>query len=142
MKNFKSTLALSLFLMIPVSFELNGQESSRASTLIEEVVTTARKKEEFEQEVPISITTISSDQIEVLKIRDLTEITSIPNVSLDEVGTANHVPNFQIRGLGHNSSIASVESPVAMINDFDCHCTVDISLNAFTLNPGDTCQTV
>ena len=117
MKNFKSTLALSLVLMIPVSFELNGQESSRASTLIEEVVTTARKKEEFEQEVPISITTISSDQIEVLKIRDLTEITSIPNVSLDEVGTANHVPNFQIRGLGHNSSIASVESPVAMIND-------------------------
>ena len=75
MKNFKSTLALSLVLMIPVSFELNGQESSRASTLIEEVVTTARKKEEFEQEVPISITTISSDQIEVLKIRDLTEIT-------------------------------------------------------------------
>ena len=70
MKNFKSTLALSLVLMIPVSFELNGQESTRASTLIEEVVTTARKKEEFEQEVPISITTISSDQIEVLKIRE------------------------------------------------------------------------
>jgi len=67
--------------------------------------------------VPISISTVSSEQIEVLKIRDLTEIASIPNVSLDEVGTANHVPNFQIRGLGHNSSIASIESPVAMIND-------------------------
>jgi iron complex outermembrane receptor protein len=110
-------LTLMSFLIIPFSVEMNGQESSRASALIEEVITTARKKVEAEQEVPISITSISSDQIEVLKIRDLTEITSIPNVSLDEIGTSNHVPNFQIRGLGHNSSIASVESPVAMIND-------------------------
>lgn len=117
MKKSFYLLTLTSLLMIPFSSEINGQESSRASALIEEVVTTARKKVEAEQEVPISITSISSDQIEVLKIRDLTEITSIPNVSLDEIGTSNHVPNFQIRGLGHNSSIASVESPVAMIND-------------------------
>ena len=70
---------------------MNGQESSRASALIEEVITTARKKVEAEQEVPISITSISSDQIEVLKIRDLTEITSIPNVSLDESYMQSHL---------------------------------------------------
>ena len=99
------------------SYDLKAQDASKSSALIEEVITTARKKEENQQVVPISISTVSSEQIEVLKIRDLTEITSIPNVSLDEVGTANHIPNFQIRGLGHNSSIASIESPVAMIND-------------------------
>ena len=99
------------------SFDLKAQDASKSSVLVEEVITTARKKEENQQVVPISISTVSSEQIEVLKIRDLTEITSIPNVSLDEVGTANHIPNFQIRGLGHNSSIASIESPVAMIND-------------------------
>ena len=81
------------------SLDVISQETARSSSLIEEVITTARKKEENQQVVPISITTVSSEQIEVLKIRDLTEITSIPNVSLDEVGTANHVPNFQIRGL-------------------------------------------
>jgi iron complex outermembrane receptor protein len=119
MKNSLSLLSISILgLIVAVStFDIKAQDSSKSSALIEEVITTARKKEENQQVVPISISTVSSDQIEVLKIRDLTEIASIPNVSLDEVGTANHVPNFQIRGLGHNSSIASIESPVAMIND-------------------------
>ena len=119
MKNSINLLSISLLgLVVAVStFDIKAQDSSKSSALIEEVITTARKKEENQQVVPISISTVSSEQIEVLKIRDLTEIASIPNVSLDEVGTANHVPNFQIRGLGHNSSIASIESPVAMIND-------------------------
>ena len=114
--NVFSITTLSLVIGLS-SFDLKAQDTSKSSALIEEVITTARKKEENQQVVPISITTVSSDQLEVLKIRDLTEITSIPNVSLDEVGTLNNVPNFQIRGLGHNSSIASIESPVAMIND-------------------------
>ena len=119
MKNSLSLVSISILgLIVAVStFDIKAQDSSKSSALIEEVITTARKKEENQQVVPISISTVSSEQIEVLKIRDLTEIASIPNVSLDEVGTANHVPNFQIRGLGHNSSIASIESPVAMIND-------------------------
>ena len=119
MNKLLNVLSISFFgLIVAVSaFDIRAQDSSKSSALIEEVITTARKKEENQQVVPISISTVSSEQIEVLKIRDLTEIASIPNVSLDEVGTANHVPNFQIRGLGHNSSIASIESPVAMIND-------------------------
>ena len=119
MNKFKYLLSITSFMFIfsITSLDVISQETAKSSSLIEEVVTTARKKEENQQVVPISITTVSSEQIEVLKIRDLTEIASIPNVSLDEVGTANHVPNFQIRGLGHNSSIASIESPVAMIND-------------------------
>ena len=44
--------------MIPFSSEINGQEASRASALMEEVVTTARKKDEAEQEVPMKITSI------------------------------------------------------------------------------------
>ena len=119
MNKLLNVLSISfLGLIVAVSsIDIQAQDSSKSSALIEEVITTARKKEENQQLVPISITTVSSEQIDVLKIRNLTEIASIPNVSLDEVGTANHVPNFQIRGLGDNSSIASVESPVAMIND-------------------------
>ena len=119
MNKFKYLLSTTSFMFIIsiISLDVISQEAAKSSSLIEEVVTTARKKEENQQVVPISITTVSSEQIEVLKIRDLTEIASIPNVSLDEVGTANDIPNFQIRGLGHNSSIASIESPVAMIND-------------------------
>jgi iron complex outermembrane receptor protein len=94
MKNSLSLLSISILgLVVAVStFDIKAQDSSKSSALIEEVITTARKKEENQQLVPISITTVSSEQIEVLKIRNLTEIASIPNVSLDEVGTANHVP--------------------------------------------------
>ena len=104
MNKFKYLLSTTSFIFIIsiTSLDVVSQEAARSSSLIEEVITTARKKEENQQVVPISITTVSSEQIEVLKIRNLTEIASIPNVSLDEVGTANHVPNFQIRGLGDN----------------------------------------
>jgi len=104
MNKLLNVLSISFFgLIVAVSaFDIRAQDSSKSSALIEEVITTARKKEENQQVVPISISTVSSEQIEVLKIRDLTEIASIPNVSLCEVRTANHVPNLQISGLGHN----------------------------------------
>ena len=63
---------LSLIVLIS-TVDIKAQDSSKSSALIEEVVTTARKKEENQQVVPISISTVSSEQIEVLKIRDLTE---------------------------------------------------------------------
>ena len=67
--------------------------------------------------MPLAVTALSSEQLEVQKVRNITELVSVPNVSLDDIGTQRGVPNFQIRGLGHNSSIASIESPVAMIVD-------------------------
>ena len=45
------------------SYDLKAQEASKSSALVEEVITTARKKEENQQVVPISISTVSSEQI-------------------------------------------------------------------------------
>lgn len=117
MKNLiKIFLSFTLFSVFVEQNVVHAQDE-RASVLIEEVITTARKKEESEQEVPLAVTALSSEQLEVQKVRNITELVSVPNVSLDDIGTQRGVPNFQIRGLGHNSSIASIESPVAMIVD-------------------------
>lgn len=96
-----------------------AQEARRsASALLEEVVVTARKREEGSQEVPMAISALGADQLESLKIRDLTNLSvRLPNVALDDVGTARGTANFSIRGLGVNSSIPGIDPTVGVIVD-------------------------
>ncbi|MDO8861142.1 TonB-dependent receptor [Haliea sp. E1-2-M8] len=99
---------------------VQAQEENRrgASALLEEVVVTARKREEGSQEVPMAISALGADQLEALKIRDLTNLSvRLPNVALDDVGTARGTANFAIRGLGVNSSIPGIDPTVGVIVD-------------------------
>tara|TARA_R110000772_G_scaffold163459_3_gene274773 strand:+ start:5276 stop:7555 length:2280 start_codon:yes stop_codon:yes gene_type:complete len=97
-----------------------AQQEVRRSTssLLEEVVVTARKREEGSQEVPLSISALGADQLDALKIRDLTNLSvRLPNVALDDVGTARGTANFSIRGLGVNSSIPGIDPTVGVVVD-------------------------
>ncbi|MEM6483702.1 MAG: hypothetical protein AAF662_01775, partial [Pseudomonadota bacterium] len=44
------------------------------SALLEEVVVTARKREEASQDVPLSITAYGEDQLDALKVRNLVDL--------------------------------------------------------------------
>ncbi len=103
------------------AFAALAQESEGtlgASSLVEEVVVTARKREEALGEVPLSVSALNADQIETLKVRDLTSLAvGMPNVALDEVGTTRGTANFSIRGLGVNSSIPSIDPTVGVFVD-------------------------
>ena len=89
-----------------------------ASALLEEVVVTARKREEGSQDVPLSISAFSGDQLEALKFRNLGNIgVTMPNVVLDDIGTSRGYANFSIRGLGINSSIPSIDPAVGLVVD-------------------------
>lgn len=86
-----------------------------SAALLEEVVVTARKREEGSQDVPLSITAFGADQIEALKVRDLTSLSvGMPNVALDDVGTTRGTANFSIRGLGISASIPSIDPTVGV----------------------------
>ena len=86
--------------------------------LLEEITVTARKREEMQQSVPISISAYSSDQLEALKIRDLKDLgIAMPNVSLEDIATFKTTANFSIRGLGINSSIPSIDPTVGVFVD-------------------------
>jgi len=86
-----------------------------AAVMLDEVVVTARKREEAAQDVPLSITAFNSDQIDALKVRDLTNLAvGMPNVSLEDIGTTRGTANFSIRGLGINSSIPSIDPAVGV----------------------------
>ncbi|EED31539.1 TonB dependent receptor [gamma proteobacterium NOR5-3] len=91
------------------------QRRGGSASLLEEVVVTARKREEGSQDVPLSITAFGADQIEALKVRDLTSLSvGMPNVALDDVGTTRGTANFSIRGLGISASIPSIDPTVGV----------------------------
>lgn len=120
-------LSASLAAILTASFvtatlyapETRAQEKrGSAAVLLEEITVTARKREESAQEVPIAITAFNSTQIEALKVRDLTNMAvGMPNVALDDIGTTRGSANFSIRGLGINSSIASIDPTVGLFLD-------------------------
>ena len=99
----------------------NAQEAPLHSDMIlllEEVVVTARKREETALDAPLSITALGAGQIEARKIRGLTDLAvSMPNVALDDVGTTRGIANFSMRGLGINSSIPSIDPTVGVFVD-------------------------
>ncbi len=98
--------------------EQDEEYSGTTSALLEEVVVTARKREEMSQQVPIAISAFNSQQLDALKVRKIDDLTvSMPNVSLDDIGTARAIANFSIRGLGINSSIPSIDPTVGVFID-------------------------
>ncbi len=96
-------------------------EAAKATDVLrDEIVVKARKKsvEEDVQDAPLAITAYGDAQLEALQVRELDSLAfEMPNVALDDVGTARGVANFSIRGLGINSSIPSIDPTVGVFVD-------------------------
>ena len=76
----KLAIALSITLPITVTMPISP---ARAAPVLEEVMVTARKREESLQETPISITAISSAMIEQTKMFNVADIAQrTPNMSI------------------------------------------------------------
>ena len=114
-----ATLAAGAILILITSTGANAQEAfGVSSVLLEKITVTARKREEPIQNVPLSVTHFSSEQIDALKVRNLESLSvTMPNVALDDIGTVGGIANFSIRGLGINSSIPSVDPTVGVFVD-------------------------
>ncbi len=84
------------------------------------IVVTATKKADAQdvQSVPLAVTAFGADQLADQHVRTLDNLGfSVPNVQLDDVGTAPGFANFSIRGLGINSSIPSIDPTVGVFVD-------------------------
>lgn len=103
------------------SIDAFAQQSPRSGTsamLLEEIVVTARKREETSMDTPLAISAFGADQLEAMKVRDLGSLAvGMPNVSMDDAGTTRGIANFSIRGLGVNSSIPSIDPTVGVFVD-------------------------
>ncbi|WHI52290.1 TonB-dependent receptor [Microbulbifer sp. MLAF003] len=87
---------------------------------MDEVVVTAMKKTTVIsiQDVPTAVTAFDNVQLENRHVTSLGDLGySVPNVSLDDIGTFPGYANFSIRGLGINSSIPSIDPTVGVFVD-------------------------
>jgi iron complex outermembrane receptor protein len=95
-------------------------ETAGALDSINEILVTGTKTKDAEnvQDVPVAVTAFNAGTLEAFKIRDVSGLSfQAPNVSLDQIGTSRGQANFQIRGLGINSSIPSIDPTVGTFVD-------------------------
>ena len=98
--------------------EQAGAQASGADAIDEIVVTTARRREESLQEVPLSITVMSGDDLERIGAADIIAVAqSSPNVTLEVSRGTNTTLTAFIRGVGQQDPVAGFESGVGLYVD-------------------------
>lgn len=116
-----SAAALSVAIIVVFSLpNIAIAQEGAAGALLEEIVTTARKRSAAEavQDVPVAVSAFGSVQLDALFVKKLEDLSYLmPNVQLESVGTFPGVQNFSIRGQGINSSIPSVDPTVGVFVD-------------------------
>lgn len=93
-----------------------GAGSTHAGGL-EEIVVTARKREESIQDVPVSITALSPEQIQRQDISSLEKLSAkLPQLIITRSSNGSGA-SLSIRGIGSNFSSIGIEQSVAVIVD-------------------------
>jgi iron complex outermembrane receptor protein len=99
----------------------------------DEIVVTATKRGEARaQDVPFAMNVFGATELSRRNVEDLQSLSyAMPNVQFEDIGTARGIANFVIRGVGVNSSIASVDPAVGVFVD-----GVYLGVNAGTISDG------
>lgn len=93
-------------------------QEAGADAYLDEVVVTARRREETLQEVPLSITVMSGEALERIGAVDIVEIgKQSPNVTLEVSRGTNTTLTAFIRGVGQQDPVAGFESGVGLYVD-------------------------
>lgn len=96
---------------------VTAQEREGSSVLFEEIVVTAQKREQNQQDVGIAITALTGDQLARLGYTNAQEVAAFaPGVStIQPNGEANYA--IGIRGVTNSDFTTNVESPIAIYVD-------------------------
>ncbi|MEL6688313.1 MAG: TonB-dependent receptor [Pseudomonadota bacterium] len=91
---------------------------THAFSQIDEVITTAQRRAETAQDVPVALTVLSAEDLEINQIQDTLDLQAfVPNLNLGtNTGTANAARIF-LRGIGEDESRGLVEPAVGTYVD-------------------------
>ena len=89
-----------------------------AQAQIDEVVTTAQRTEQNLQDVPVSVTAVTMEELEERQVYDVLDLqTLVPNINIaTNTGTANAARIF-LRGVGEDESRGAVDQAVGIYID-------------------------
>ena len=95
-----------------------GAPAASADETMSKVVVTARRREESLQDVPVSVTAFSADQLSKVATPDITALaTSLPNTTLKASRATNSTLTAFIRGVGQADPLAGFEAGVGIYID-------------------------
>lgn len=107
-----SSFTLTSFL-IPVT-SIHAAETAG----IEEVIVTARKREERLIDVPVSAAVLTAEELDRYRTRDLAELTQrIPGLSISHAAGGGQGGNISIRGVGNLAVDYGTDQPVSLVLD-------------------------
>ena len=110
------TLMAIFAIVTPVSFSVSAQEES-PSLAIEEIIVTARKKDESIQDVPMAVTAIT-DQLREGSVRRIEDIQAFaPNLYINREPGIGSGANITIRGIASLESDKSYEPSIGVVMD-------------------------
>src|SRR3989338_7529175 len=112
-KQFRTIVALAVSACITVSVQ--------AQSTLEEIVVTAQKREQNVQDVPIAITAVTGESMEVKALTQVSEVAAYaPNVYMDPTtpfGASNNILAAYIRGIGQSDFAFNLEPGVGVYVD-------------------------
>ncbi|WP_076420785.1 TonB-dependent receptor [Colwellia sp. UCD-KL20] len=118
-----SYISAVISLLLSTSTSLMAQEAAPAAESaedkgLEKITVTALRRITTTQEIPVSVTAIGEDDLEVKQIRNVSDLQyQIPNISLaTNTGTANGARIF-LRGVGEDESRISADPAVGIYVD-------------------------
>ncbi|GAB5450638.1 MAG: TonB-dependent receptor [Halioglobus sp.] len=92
--------------------------AAQAQAVLEEVVVTARKREETLQETPIAVTALSGSNLQELGLTNISDLRKVvPNVDMYEGNGASGTGNVFIRGVGARNTGVNFDSGVGIYVD-------------------------
>ena len=92
---------ITLFSLVLIPFTAFSAEEEASGGVLEEIIVTARKREETAQSVPIPISALSEAQMEARNITDIQDIERItPNLDFEYSSVNNNNTQVFLRGIG------------------------------------------
>ena len=115
----KSVYALAFLMMLSISLTVGADEETEEVVRMEEIVVTARKREQSSFEVPLSVSTLRGERFDAIRssgmdVRFLSN--RIPSLQI-ESSFGRIFPRFYIRGLGNTDFDLNASQPVSLLYD-------------------------
>jgi iron complex outermembrane receptor protein len=114
--HFRSAIAAAMLPCAALDATLSAPVYAQG--MLEEVIVTARKREESLQETPIAVTALSGDDLQELGLRDIADLRKVaPNVDLYGGNGTGGAGNIFIRGVGARNTGVNFDSGVGIYVD-------------------------
>jgi iron complex outermembrane receptor protein len=103
---------------LPVSGPAVAADAGAEVSGIEQIVVTARRREENLQNVPVAITALTAEQLQEQNVRTLEDMTAyVPNIKVNAGRATSSTINAYIRGVGQNDPLWGFEPGVGIYMD-------------------------